>query len=87
MQSCDRSLALQPTLAAAVGGIPSNVGADVGASVFGIASSHVMETPAASPEESDVKRMNMLPDVAAWMGGIAAPLKLPLSAPFADVPS
>ena len=55
--------------------------------MFGIASSHVMDTPAASPEESDVKRMNMLPDVAVWMGGIAGPLKLPLSAPFADVPS
>jgi hypothetical protein len=65
------------------GGIPYKVGA----SVFGIASSHVMETPAASPEESDVKRMNMLPDVAAWTGGIVVPLKLPLSAPFADVPS
>ncbi len=48
---------------------------------------HVIETPAASPEEADVKRMNMLPDVAAWMGGIVVPLKLPLSAPFADVPS
>ena len=48
---------------------------------------HVMETPAASTVESDVKRMNMRPDVAAWMGGIAAPLKLPLSAPFADMPS
>ena len=46
-----------------------------------------MDTPAASPEESDVKRMNMLPDVAVWMGGIAGPLKLPLSVPFADVPS
>jgi hypothetical protein len=74
-------------LAAAVGGRPSNVGADVGASVFGIASSHVMETPAASPKESDVKRMNMLPDVAAWMGGIAVPLKVPLGVLFADVPS
>jgi hypothetical protein len=70
-----------------VGGVPSNVGADVGASVLGIASSHVIETPAASPVESDVKRMNMLPDVAAWMGGIVVPLKLPLSAPFADMPS
>jgi hypothetical protein len=70
-----------------VGGIPANVGADVGASVLGIASSHVMETPAAFPVKSDVKRMNMLPDVAAWMGGIVVPLNVPLSVPFADMPS
>ncbi len=78
-----------------MGGIPSNVGADDGASVgadvgasdVGIASSHVMDTPAATTIESDVKRMNMLPDVAVWVGGVAGPLKVPLSVPFADVPS
>jgi hypothetical protein len=63
------------------------VGERVGDTVAGILSSHVMETPAATLEESDVKRMNMLPDVAVWIAGITVPLNLPLSKPDDDVPS
>jgi hypothetical protein len=63
------------------------VGAVVGASVSGMASSHVMETPPHAKMSSDVKRMNMLPDVAVRMGGVAEPLKFPLRVPVADVPS
>ncbi len=62
----------------------------------GMVPSQVMETPAAASSSSspatalawsDVKRTYMLPDVATWIAGTAAPLNLPLSAPFADVPS
>ena len=63
------------------------VGARVGDSVAGTASSHVIETPAAAALPSDVKRMNMLPDVAVWIAGTAAPLNSPSSVPAADVPS
>ncbi len=82
-----------------LGAIPSNVGDDVGEnaggavgecvgdSVAGMASSHVIETPAAAALPSDVKRMSMLPDVAVWIAGMAAPLNLPSSVPVADVPS
>ncbi len=63
------------------------VGARVGDAVAGIVLSHVMETPAATSEESDVKRMNMLPDVAVWIAGVAVPLKVPLSVPDEEVPS
>ena len=49
--------------------------------------SQVTETPVAAKAELDVKRTYMLPDVAAWIGGTVVPLKLPLSVPFADVPS
>ena len=81
------------------GAIPSNVGTDVGEnaglavgarvgdSVAGTASSHVIETPAAAVLPSDVKRMNMLPDVAAWTGGMVKPLTEPFSTPVAGVPS
>jgi len=63
------------------------VGERVGDAVAGIVSSHVMETPAAAALPSDVKRMNMLPDVAVWIAGTAVPLNLPLSVPDEDVPS
>ncbi len=46
-----------------------------------------METPPHAKMSSDVKRMNMLPDVAVRMGGVAEPLKFPLRVPVADVPS
>ncbi len=63
------------------------MGERVGDSVVGKVSSHVIETPAAVPEALDSKRMNMLPDVAVWIGGVAAPLKLPKTVPVDDVPS
>ena len=63
------------------------VGERVGDVVAGIVSSHVMETPAATVPEPDVKRMNMLPDVAVWIAGVVMPLNLPLSKPDDDVPS
>ena len=53
----------------------------------GMLPDHDMATPALTLLESDVKRMNMLPDVAVWIAGMAAPLNLPSSAPVADVPS
>ena len=59
----------------------------VGASVTGMVSSHAMATPAATFIELEVKRMNMLPDVALWTGGMAVPLNEPLSVPDEDVPS
>ncbi len=46
-----------------------------------------METPSRAALPSDVKRMNMLPDEAVWMGGGAEPLNFPLRVPVADVPS
>ena len=63
------------------------VGEGVGENVTGMEASHVIETPAAALMLPDVKRMNMLPDMAVWMVGMAVPLKLPESVPVADVPS
>jgi hypothetical protein len=66
------------------------VSANVGASVA-IELDHVMEAALpgrlAEGSSSDVKRMSMLPDVAVWIAGMAAPLNLPSSVPVADVPS
>jgi hypothetical protein len=59
----------------------------LGASVTGWVLSHVIEMPLLIPSESELKRMNMLPDVASWTGGTAKPLNAPSSAPDADAPS
>ncbi len=68
--------------------VGANVGLSVvGDSVAGMVSSHVIETPAAATTSSDVKRMNMLPEVAVWIGGTAVPLSLPKSVPIVVDPS
>jgi hypothetical protein len=48
---------------------------------------HDMETPEPLVLESDVNRMNMLPDVAVCVPGIVVPLSLPKRVPDVDEPS
>ncbi len=63
------------------------LGEGVGDGVVGMASSHIIETPAATVLWSDVKRTSMLPDVAVWIGGMAVPLNSPKSVLVAETPS
>ena len=46
-----------------------------------------MKTPEPLEPESEVKRMNMLPDVAVCVPGIVVPLSEPKSVPDVDEPS
>ncbi len=46
-----------------------------------------METPEPLALESEVKRMNMLPDVAVCVPGMLVPLKSPKRVPDVDEPS
>ncbi len=48
---------------------------------------HVMETPEPLALESEVKRTNMLPDVAICVPGIVVPLIVSTSVPDVDEPS
>ncbi len=48
---------------------------------------HDMETPEPLSLKSEVKRINMLPEVAINVPGIVVPLSLPKSVPDVDVPS
>ncbi len=48
---------------------------------------HDMETPEPLMPESEVKRMNMLPELAVWVPGMLVPLKLPKLVPDVDEPS
>ena len=48
---------------------------------------HDMETPEPLMSESEVKRMNMLPDVATCVPGMLVPLKLPKLVLHVDEPS
>ncbi len=65
-----------------------NVGEDVGASVAGAISDHLIPTPAPDPLLSDVKRTKTLPDLAAKMPGMVVPLNWPTSVEeFTDMPS
>ncbi len=46
-----------------------------------------METPEPLEPESEVKRMNMLPDVAVCVPGMLVPLSLAKRVPDVDEPS
>ncbi len=46
-----------------------------------------METPEPLEPESEVKRMNMLPDAAVFVPGIVVPLSLAKRVPDVDEPS
>ncbi len=48
---------------------------------------HDIETPDPLVLESEVKRINMLPDVAVCVPGIVVPLSEPKSVPDVDEPS
>ncbi len=48
---------------------------------------HDMETPEPLELESEVKRMNMLPELAVCVPGIVVPLSLAKRVPDAEVPS
>ncbi len=48
---------------------------------------HDMETPEPLVSESEVKRMNMLPELAVWVPGMLVPLKSPKLVPDVDEPS
>ena len=48
---------------------------------------HDMETPEPLVLESEVNRMNMLPDVAVCVPGIVVPLSEPKRVPDVDEPS
>ncbi len=48
---------------------------------------HDMKTPEPLVDESEVKRMNMLPELAVWFPGRPMPLKFPKLVPHVDEPS